>query len=146
MVNLNRNPAYTDHNIPLDPTHFYRGVIVDGYDDLWSKEPDGRQVMKGQGKGGTDNLSFQAGYPNDLYVNGLVKANTLIVGDESLPVSRQEAVSGYSYVPELDREKVESGETPLRVYQRQEQDGIPIHEVHEWELIFDSFKRDEPKP
>jgi hypothetical protein len=29
-VNLNRSPAYTDHNLPVDENNFYRGVVVDG--------------------------------------------------------------------------------------------------------------------
>jgi hypothetical protein len=64
----------------------------------------------------------------------------IIEGDPSLPVHRQEEKSGYSYVEQLDRSKVESGETPLRVYERQAPEGVPVQNVHEWKLIFDSFK------
>ena len=140
MVNLERNPAYTGHNIPVDSNNYYRGVVAPSYDSLWTPGPDGQDIMIGHGKGGTDNLSLQAGHPNDLYVNGLVKANMIIEGDPSLPVHRQEEKSGYSYVEQLARSKVESGETPLRIYERQAPEGVPVQTVHEWKLIFDSFR------
>ncbi len=139
MVNLERNPAYANHNIPLDEDHYYRGVDVESYDDLWETSTEGTEVMKGYGKGGTDTLSFQQSFPNDLYVNGIVKANTIIEGNGTMPIERHESSSGYTYVTELEREKVESGETPLRVYQRRVVGGEAIHLVHVWDKVFDSF-------
>ena len=139
MVNLERNPSYTNHNIPLNPDHYYRGLEVESYDDLWETNSEGKDVMKGHGKGGTDRLSFQSAYPNDLYVNGIVKANTIIEGSSAMPIDRQEKGSGYTYVSELEREKVESGETPLRIHQRRVLGGGAIHTVHVWDKIFDSF-------
>lgn len=139
MVNLERNPGYTDHNIPLNSEHFYRGLNVDSYEDLWELNDQGEAVMKGHGKGGTDTLSFQQSHPNDLYVNRLVKANTIIEGTDSMPIERHEEGSGYTYVTELQRDKVESGETPLRIYQRHALGGGAINAVHVWHKIHDSF-------
>ncbi len=139
MVNLERNPAYINHDIPLDDHHYYRGVDVDSYERLWQTDENGNQVMKGFGKGGTDTLSFQKSYPNDLYVNGLVKSNTIIEGDARMPIERHESESGYTYVTELDRQKVESGEVPIRVYQRRKVGGEAIHLIHTWDKVFDSF-------
>ena len=139
MVNLERNPSYTNHDIPLNPDHYYRGLEADSYDDLWETDSEGKEVMKGHGKGGTDSLSFQKSYPNDLYVNGLVKANTIIEGSDDMPIKRHEERSGYTYVSELEREKVESGETPIRVYQRRALGGGAIHVIHTWDKVFDSF-------
>lgn len=139
MVSLERNPSYTSHNIPLNDEHYYRGLSVDSYDDLWEMDESGKEVMKGYGKGGGDSLSFQKSFPNDLYVNGLVKSNTIIEGTSEMPIERHEANSGYTYVTELEREKVESGETPLRIYQRRVLGGGAINAVHVWDKIFDSF-------
>ncbi|HSX08208.1 MAG TPA: hypothetical protein VLG11_04920 [Candidatus Saccharimonadales bacterium] len=140
MISLNRNPAYRNHNIPLNPDYYYRGLIVPNYEGLWAPPDEaGNQIMVGYGKGGTTRLSFQRGYPNDLYVNGIVKADTLIVGGPNLPVSQEEAESGYAYVDQLVRAEVESGEVPLAVYQRQALGGAALHDVHVWEKVFDSF-------
>lgn len=139
MVSLERNPSYTSHNIPLNDEHYYRGLNVDSYNDLWDMDDSGKEVMKGYGKGGTDTLSFQKSFPNDLYVNGIVKSNTIIEGTSEMPIERHEVSSGYTYVTELEREKVESGETPLRIYQRRVLGNGAINAVHVWDKIFDSF-------
>jgi len=139
MVNLERNPPYTSHNIPLDPNNYYRGLDAASFDDLWETNENGDQVMKGRGKGGTDTLSFQKSFPNDLYVNHLVKANTIIEGTAAMPIERHEPKSGYTYVTELKRSDVESGETPIRVFRRRVLGGGAIHEVHVWDKVFDSF-------
>lgn len=139
MVSLERNPAYTSHNIPLNEDHYYRGLNVDSYDDLWKEDEDGRKIMQGYGKGGTDTLSFQKSFPNDLYVNGIVKSNTIIEGTDLMPIVRHEGESGYTYVTELEQNKVESGETPLRIYQRRVLGGGAIEAVHVWDKVFDSF-------
>jgi len=138
MVNLERNPAYTAHNIPLDSDNYYRGVEADSLEDLWSTDENGNNVMRGNGKGGTDRLSFQAGYPNDLYVNGLVKSNMIIEGTADMGVE-DTTREGYAYVNQLERDKVESGETPIRVYMRRPVGGEAIHLVHLWDKVFDSF-------
>ena len=134
-INLSRSPAYTGHNIPVSGENYYRGVVANSIDDLF----DASGVMRGFGKGGTDALSFQKGFPNDLYTNKLVKSNMMIEGDSRMGISRFEPRSGYSYVPELDRAAVESGDTPLRIWQRKATDGQSLDSVHEWEKIFDSF-------
>lgn len=139
MVSLERNPAYTSHNIPLNEDHYYRGLDVESYDDLWKDDEDGNKIMQGYGKGGTDRLSFQKAFPNDLYVNGLVKANTIIEGSGDMPIVEHQSNSGYTYVTKLEQEKVESGETPLRIYQRRALGNGAIHAVHVWDKIFDSF-------
>ncbi len=143
VVNLNRSPAYTNHNIPIDSNNYYRGLSVDSYDDLWEINEDGQEVMKGYGKGGTDTLSFQKSFPNNLYVNNLVKANTIIEGSEAMPIERHQEGSGYTYVAELRRDQVESGEIPLRIYQRRVLGGGAIEAVHTWDLIHDSFPKSE---
>ena len=139
MVSLERNPAYTSHNIPLSEDHYYRGLDVGSYDDLWNDDEDGNKIMQGYGKGGTDRLSFQKGFPNDIYVNRLVKANTIIVGTDDMPIVDHRAHDGYTYVTKLEKDNVESGETPLRIYQRRALGGGAIHTVHVWDKIFDSF-------
>lgn len=139
MISLERNPPYTNHNIPLNPDHYYRGLEVDSYNDLWETNSEGNEIMKGHGKGGTDTLSFQKSYPNDLYVNGLVKANTIIEGSDAMSIERHEERSGYTYISALERNKVELGETPIRIYQRRALGKGAIHEVHIWDKIFDSF-------
>lgn len=138
MVSLERNPAYTAHNIPLNPDNYYRGIEADSLNDLWATDDNDSDVMRGNGKGGTDRLSFQAGFPNDLYVNGLVRANMIIEGTDAMGIESQTS-EGYSYVPQLERDKVESGETPIRVYMRRPLGGEAIHLVHMWEKVFDSF-------
>ena len=138
MVNLERSPSYTKHNIPLNQEHYYRGLEVDTYDDLWETDENGRQVMKGHGKGGTDRLSFQKSFPNDLYVNGLVHANTIIEGDSSMPIEHHERSSGYTYVSELEKDKVAAGEIRLRVWRRELGAGS-INAVHTWHKVHDSF-------
>lgn len=140
MVSLERNPSYTNHNIPLDPEHYYRGLDVDTYDDLWQTDENGQQVMKGHGKGGTDRLSFQKSFPNDLYVNGLVHANTIIEGDDSLPIDHHEKSSGYTYVSELEKDKVEAGEIRLRIWRRELGMGA-LDATHIWHVIHDSFPK-----
>jgi hypothetical protein len=144
MINLERNPAYTNHNIPVDSDNYYRGVNADSYEALWTSDEDGNDIMQGYGKGGTDRLSFQAGHPNDLYVNGLVKANMILEGDASMGVDHS-TKDGYSYVSQLERDKVESGETPLRVYMRRPVGGEAIHLVHVWDKVFDSFPETDSK-
>jgi len=145
MVNLERNPAYTEHNIPLQPENYYRGLTVDSVDDLWEQDENGNHVMKGYGKGGTDRLSFQKSFPNNLYVNGLVKANTIIEGDSSLPIEQHEARSGYTFVSELEKDKVEAGEIRLRIWRR-ELGGGAIDALHTWHKIYDSFPDDTEQP
>ena len=141
MVDLNRSPAYTGHNIPLVPDHYYRGVIVDLYSGLWQVDSCGEEIMIGYGKGGSDRLSFQKAFPNNLYVNGIVKANTILVGNDVLPIESYESRTGYAFVGGLMRSQVESGDIPLRVYQRYPAEGKDsIAQVHEWHIIFDSFK------
>ena len=142
MVSLERNPAYTEHNIPIHPENYYRGLTVDSVDDLWEADESGTPVMKGYGKGGTDRLSFQKSYPNNLYVNGLVKANTIIEGDSSLPIEHQESRSGYTYVSELEKDKVEAGEIRLRIWRRELGSGA-LNAVHTWHKIYDTFPKDE---
>ncbi|GEM_PF-2683146 len=138
MVSLERNPSYTTHNIPLNTEHYYRGLKVDSYDDLWEANENGVLVMRGHGKGGTDRLSFQKAFPNDLYVNGLVRANTIIEGDASLPIEQHEKLSGYTYVSELEKAKVEAGEIRLRIWQRELGKGA-FDAIHTWRKIHDSF-------
>lgn len=138
MVNLERSPAYTSHNIPLDPENYYRGVEADSLDDLWTTDESGNDVMRGNGKGGSDRLSFQAGYPNDLYINGLVKSNMIIEGTAEMGVE-DTTNDGYAYVAQLERDKVESGETPLRVYMRRPVGEEAIHLIHVWDKVYDSF-------
>lgn len=138
MVSLERNPSYTDHNIPLNKDHYYRGLELDTYEDLWETDENGRQVMKGHGKGGTDRLSFQKSFPNDLYVNRLVHANTIIEGDGSLPIESHETSSGYTYVSELPKDKVETGVIRLRIWRRELGAGA-INALHTWHKIHDSF-------
>ena len=138
MVNLERNPAYNSHNIPLDPANYYRGVNADSLDDLWTTDENGKEVMLGNGKGGSDRLSFQAGYPNDLYVNKLVKSNMIIEGTSDMGIDYA-TPEGYAYVNQLERDKVESGETPLRVYMRRPVGSEAIHLVHVWDKVYDSF-------
>lgn len=139
MVKLERNPAYTSHNIPLNEEHYYRGLNVDAYDDLWESDEGGKEIMKGYGKGGTDTLSFQKSFPNELYVNGIVKSNTIIEGASEMPIKRHEPSTGYTFTTELDRSKVESGEIPLRIYQRRVLGKGAIEAVHVWDKVFDSF-------
>lgn len=146
-VNLNRSPVYTDHNIPINPNNYYRGLNADSYESLWSQRDDGTQVMKGYGKGGTDLLSFQAGHPNELYVNGIVKSNVIIEGTAAMPIEAQEEGSGYTFVREISRSAVESGEIPLRIYTRT----LALGEVslklvdNRWSLAFSSFPEDRRK-
>ena len=144
MISLERNPAYTDHNIPISPDNYYRGLTVDSVDDLWETDENGNQVMKGYGKGGTDRLSFQKSYPNNLYVNGLVKANTIIEGDASLPIEHHEIGSGYTYVSELEKDKVEAGEIRLRIWRR-ELGGGALNAIHTWHKIYDTFPDEHEK-
>ena len=134
-VSLSRSPAYTNHNIPLDSNNFYRGVNAGSLDELF----DASGVMRGYGKGGSDRLSFQSGFPNDLYVNGLVKSNMILEGDARMAISEIQKRSGYAFIDQLERNAVESGQTPLRVWQRKPADGQSVEDVHEWEKIFDSF-------
>jgi hypothetical protein len=138
MVDLERSPAYTSHNIPLDPANYYRGVEANSLDDLWTTDESGNDVMRGNGKGGSDRLSVQAGYPNDLYVNGLVKSNMIIEGTAEMGVE-DTTRDGYAYVSKLERAKVESGETPLRVYMRRPVGEEAIHLIHVWDKVYDSF-------
>lgn len=138
-VNLERNAPYTAHNIPVSQEGYYRGVVADSYEDLWEVTDDGGETMRGKGKGGSDRLSFQRSYPNDQYVNGMVKANMIIEGDVRLPIDHFDERSGYAYVSPLDRERVESGEVPLRVYVRRPLGEEALHMVNEWHKIFDSF-------
>ena len=138
MISLERNPAYTDHNIPLKSEHYYRGLTVDSVDDLWELDENGAKVMKGYGKGGTDRLSFQKSFPNNLYVNGLVQANTIIEGDASLPIEQHETRSGYTFVSELEKDKVEAGEIRLRIWRRELGAGA-LNAVHTWNKIYDTF-------
>jgi hypothetical protein len=63
-----------------------------------------------------------------------------LVGDDLLPIDSYENRTGYAFVEGLIRSRVESGETPLRVYQRYPGEGEAIEQVHEWHIIFDSFK------
>lgn len=137
-VSLDRAPAYTDHNIPIDEGSYYRGVNVESFDDLWTADENGEEVMVGNGKGGTDRLSFQADHPNDLYINGIVESNMIIEGDERMEPSDRTR-DGYTYVDKLERSKVESGETPLRIWMRRPVGGMAIHLIHEWDKVFDSF-------
>ncbi len=139
MIDLKRNPSYDKHNIPLDPNNYYRGLNAESYEDLWETNENGDQIMRGRGKGGTGSLSFQKSFPNDLYVNRLVKANTIIEGTDAMPIERLEESSGYTYVAELKRRDVELGESPIRVFQRRVLGGGAIHEVHVWDKVFDSF-------
>lgn len=138
MVNLERNPAYTSHNIPLDPNNYYRGIEADTLGDLWTTDESGNDVMRGNGKGGTDRLSFQAGYPNNLYVNELVKSNMIIEGTSDMGIEYI-TEEGYAYVNQLERDKVESGETPLRVYMRRPLGNEAIHLIHVWDKVYDTF-------
>lgn len=136
MVNLERNPAYTESNIPIENDNYYRGLVAKDYDSLWDE--DGK--MKGYGKGGTDRLSFQKGHPNDLYVNGLVQANMILQTDEHTPVDHITR-EGYAYVDSIDREAVESGELHMRVWVRKAGKEA-INQVHIWEKIFSSYPED----
>lgn len=140
MISLERSPRYTNHNIPLDPEHYYRGLIVESYEDLWQTDENGVQTMQGRGKGGTDSLSFQKSFPNDLYVNGIVKADTIIEGDDSLPIERHEKSSGYTCVSQLERDKVEAGEIRLRVWRRRTL-AFGAIKSDTWEIIHDSFEQ-----
>ena len=142
-VNLNRSPAYTGHNIPVDENNFYRGIDSGGSD--WDILFDENGVMKGNGKGGTENLSFQKGYPNNLYVNSLVKADTIIEANGTLNPDRVEEKSGYAYKDQITREQVRSGEIQLRVWKRKAQETAgeaALHLSDVWEVVFDNF----PKP
>lgn len=138
MVDLNRSPEYTDHNIPTSADNYYRSVSVDSFDDLWRQAPDG-DTMFGYGKGGTNSLSFQAEYPNNIYVNGPKPSNMIIEGGPTLPIIRQESESGYTYVTPLKRSEVESGEVPLRVYMRKSIGETALRSVNQWSLVFNSF-------
>lgn len=133
-VNLSREVPYTGHNIPVSEGNYYRSLNVNSFDDLF----DTNGVMRGNGRGGTENLSFMRGAPLEMYTNGITKANTIIEGDSRLPISRTER-NGYSFVPQLDRASVDSGATPLRVWQRRAVGDSPIESVHQWEKVYDSF-------
>lgn len=134
-VNLSRNVPYVGHNIPVSEGNYYRSLHTDSFDSLFDK--DG--VMRGNGRGGTDNLSFMSGNPLEMYTNGITKSNTIIEGDSRLPISSTDKRSGYSYVPQLNRTDVDSGVTPLRVWRRKAVGSEPIESVHNWEKVYDSF-------
>ncbi len=134
-VNLSRNVPYVGHNIPVSEGNYYRSLHTDSFDSLFDK--DG--VMRGNGRGGTDNLSFMSGNPLEMYTNGITKSNTIIEGDSRLPISSTDKRSGYSYVPQLNRTDVDSGATPLRVWRRKAVGSEPIESVHNWEKVYDSF-------
>lgn len=142
-VNLDRSPKYTDHNIPLEEDNFYRGVSVgeNGWESLFDE--DG--IMKGGGKGGTENLSFQKGAPNELYINSLVKADTILESDSTLNPDRVEEKSGYTYKNEISRKDIESGELHLRVWQRKMGD-VALKLTNVWNPVFDSFPNEENTP
>jgi hypothetical protein len=142
-VNLDRSPAYTNHNIPLEEGNFYRGVDTSG--NGWESLFDDGGVMKGYGKGGTENLSFQKDYPNDLYVNGLVKADTIIEANHTLNPDGIRESSGYAYKDQITRDQIESGEVQLRIWERKAQDTMgeaALRSSDVWGIVFDNF----PKP
>jgi hypothetical protein len=104
--------------------------------------------MEGNGKGGTRNLSFQKGYLNDLYINGLVKSNIIIEANNTLQPDKVEEKSGYAYKDKITRTQVESGEIQLRIWRRKGQEAmgeaaLHLHDV--WEIVFDKCPNKDTK-
>lgn len=125
-VSLERNIPW-ESNIKYNPEHFYRAASADEVKNLFE---DGSVAGKKAGRG---RVYFQKGFANKRYVNpGAGQIRPIIIEASNVGMS-EPGSDGYASMELLEKSKVASGETPLRIWQHQGD--------NQWSVIFDSFPK-----